>query len=171
MASRDAAPEAPTRTDHRVSLLASDRASGLALALALGLAGVVALAGCSFVHSSGSFSDSSASASRSSGGASRSSSASSRSDHAALLDDVESYTESFVKAGGSQQSFLEGVGDLSRKRGVTDWEADPTIWKAIGRGLGRTNANPGSLAAYERAWSGGDRARMGEMERGVAEVR
>jgi hypothetical protein len=167
MAPRDAAPEAPTRIGRRVFLLASDPASGLGLALALGLAGAAAISGCSFVHSSGSFSDSSASASRSSSA----SSASSRSDHAVLLDDVESYTESFVKAGGSQQSFLEGVGDLARKRGVTDWEADPTIWKAIGRGLGRTNANPGSVAAYERAWTGGDRARMGEVERGVSEVR
>jgi hypothetical protein len=134
-----------------------------AFLVATGLACAGALA-CSFSHSSGSFSDSSASSS--------SSSDSSGSDESKFRDDVAHYTEAFVEAGGNQEeSFLAGLGDLARKRGVSDWEAEPSTWEAIGRGLGHTDVNEAQRAAYEAAWAGGDEEKQSAMARGFAKAR
>jgi hypothetical protein len=134
--------------------------------LCLGLAPLllVAAAGCSFSHSSESFSDSSTSSSESSA-------ASSKGDRSAFGDDVVEYTEAFVETGGGTASFLGGVGDLASKRGITDWEADPHAWESIGRGLGRTETGDAQIAAYEAAWTDGDRARMAAIQKGVDAVR
>lgn len=126
---------------------------------------------CSFSHSSGSFSDSSGSFSDSSKSSS-SSSDSSGSDTARFRDDVTQYTEAYVEAGGSQEeSFLAGLGDLARKRGVSDWESEPSTWEAIGRGLGHTDVTDAQRGAYEAAWAGGDDEKRSTMARGFAKAR
>lgn len=131
-----------------------------ALLLATGLACAGALA-CSFSYSSESFSDSSKSSSNSSG-----------SDESKFRDDVAQYTEAFVAAGGRQdESFFSGLGDLARKRGVSDWESEPSTWEAIGRGLGRSEASEAQRAAYEAAWAGGDEDKQSAMARGFAAAR
>jgi len=119
---------------------------------------------CSFSHSSGSFSDSSKSSS--------SSSDSSGSDTARFRDDVTQYTEAYVEAGGKRdESFFSGLGDLARKRGISDWESEPSTWEAIGRGLGRTDVSDAQRTAYEAAWSGGDAEKQSAMARGFAKAR
>jgi len=119
---------------------------------------------CSFSYSSESFSDSSKSSS--------SSSDSSGSDNARFRDDVTQYTEAYVEAGGRQEeSFLAGLGDLARKRGISDWESEPSTWEAIGRGLGRTDVTDAQRTAYEAAWAGGDQEKQSAMARGFAKAR
>ena len=116
---------------------------------------------CSFSDSSGSISDSS-----------KSSSGSSADDEKAFRNDVSQYTEAFVEAGGEQQqTFFSGLSDLARKRGVSDWEAEPSTWEAIGWGLGRTQMNGAQRTAYETAWAGGDAERASAMARGFANAR
>ena len=120
-----------------------------------------ALLACSFSHSSGSSSDSS-----------RSSSGSSADDKKAFRNDVSQYTEAFVEAGGEQQqTFFSGLSDLARKRGVSDWESEPSTWEAIGHGLGRTKVNDAQRTAYETAWVNGDAERESAMARGFANAR
>ena len=118
---------------------------------------------CSFSYSSGSSSDSSKSSSGSSGG----------DDKKAFREDVSNYTEAFVEAGGAQQpqSFFSGLSDLARKRGVSDWESEPSTWEAIGWGLGRTDVNDAQRTAYESAWTNGDAARESAMAKGFANAR
>jgi hypothetical protein len=121
--------------------------------------------GCSFSHSSKGSSDSSKSSSDSSG-------SSSGGDTAQFQKDVEQYTEAFVEAGGQrEQGFFTGLGDLARKRGISDWESEPGTWQAIGRGLGRTHVNDAQVAAFETAWADGDPARQSAMAKGFDETR
>ena len=121
---------------------------------------------CSFSHSSGSSSDSSKSFSNSS------KSSSGGDDKKAFREDVSHYTEAFVEAGGAQpQSFFSGLSDLARKRGVSDWESEPSTWEAIGWGLGRTDVNDAQRTAYESAWTNGDAARESAMAKGFANAR
>jgi hypothetical protein len=130
-------------------------------AAALALAGPLA---CSFSYSSDSISDSSKSVSDSS-------KSSSGEDTARFLRDVEQYTVAFLRArGGSAEGFLAGLGDLARRRGVSDWEAEPATWEAIGRGLGRAQVADAERVAYEHAWAGGDAAKLQALGRGHAAV-
>ena len=118
-----------------------------------------------------SFSDSSKSISDSINNSSESSSSSSKDSKSAFADDVVEYTQAYVKAGGGAQSFLGGIGDLARKRGISDWESGDATWISIGRGLGMTKATNAELAAYENAWTGGDEQRIAAIQRGIDKVR
>jgi hypothetical protein len=146
------------------------RASRCLVAVAvagLGLAGV----GCSFSDSSRSSSDSVNHSSESSGKSSDSSSSSSKDKKSAFADDLVEYTQAYVTAGGSAEGFLDGVGDLARKRGVSDWEAENATWVSIGRGLGMTKLSDSQLVAYENAWAAGAPERIAAIRRGVMKVR
>jgi hypothetical protein len=134
-------------------------------AVVLAVAGAVA---CSFSYSSKSASDSSRSSSESSSSISTSSSPRSGT---AYRNDVADYTEAYVVSGGSESSFLNGIGGLAEKRGITDWEADENTWTGIGRGLGRTRITPVQLEVYKQHWSGGDPARMQLIQQGFDAVR
>lgn len=142
---------------------------------ALALAGAAALA-CSFSHSSESSSDSSTNSSDSSVHSSDSSSPGHEHRHdeqqqKSFVEDVAQYTAAFVEAGGSHgDSFFSGVGDLAREHGVSDWESDPAVWEAIGRGLARSPASSAERVAYQSAWTGGDPAKQGAVAKGISTV-
>jgi hypothetical protein len=132
----------------------------LAVAAALVLASAL---GCSFSYSSESISDSSKGSSDSSG------SSSGEKDAAAFRDDVTTYTAAWVAAGGrAVEGFFGGLGELARKRGVSDWEGEPATWEAIGRGLGRSDLSEAERIAYAHAWTGGDAAKTDALDRGLA---
>jgi len=118
-----------------------------------------------------SFSDSSKSISDSINNSSESSSSSSKDGKSAFADDVVEYTQAYVKAGARAESFLGGIGELARKRGISDWESGDATWLSIGRGLGMTKATNAELAAYENAWTGGDKQRIAAIQRGIDKVR
>lgn len=135
--------------------------AALLLAAALALSGPLA---CSFSYSSESISDSSKSISNSS-------TSSSGEETARFLRDVEQYTVAFLRAGGrGDEGFLTGLGDLARRRGVSNWEAEIATWEAIGRGLGRAQLGEAERVAYERAWAGEDEARLRALGRGSKAV-
>ena len=85
--------------------------------------------------------------------------------------DVESYTKAFVVSGGSDAAFMTGIGDLARKRGITDWESDDDTWLGIGRGLGGTKIDKVQLDVYEKNWTGGDAAKIRRIQKGFDQVR
>jgi hypothetical protein len=136
-------------------------AAGVLLLLAGSLA-------CSFSYSSQSFSDSSKSSSESSSSSSRSSSPNSG---AAYRNDVADYTEAYVVSGGSDGAFLNGIGGLAEKRGITDWESDENTWTGIGRGLGRTAITAVQLGVYKENWGGGDPQKMQQIQQGFDAAR
>jgi hypothetical protein len=152
---------------HRVS---SDLASRLVLALLC----AAALACGSFAQSSESSSDSSNNSSESSSNSSTSSSPGHDHDDektSSFEGDVEQYTAAFLSAGGmEQESFFAGLGDLARQHGVSDWEADPSTWEAIGRGLAHSDASAAERTAYQAAWTGGDAAKQTAVAKGISTV-
>lgn len=121
---------------------------------------------CSFSASSESFSNSSKSSSDSSSGSSRSATA-------RYQQDVSDYTVAFVKAGGSDTpgTFMTGVGDLARKRGISDWEASEATWEGIGRGLGKAKVSGAQLAAYKQSWGLGNPTRIASIQKGYDATR
>lgn len=118
-----------------------------------------AASGCSFSYSSDSISDSSKSSSGSSD--------SSTGDKSQFAGDVVEYTQAYVRAGGSSETFLSGIGDLARDRGITDWESESIAWESIGRGLGRADVGGAAIETYADAWSGSDPGYRAAIERGI----
>jgi hypothetical protein len=100
-----------------------------------------------------------------------STSSSPESDESKYQKDVESYTQAFVASGGSDALFLSGIGDLARKRGITDWESNESTWVGIGRGLGRTKIDKVQLGVYEKNWAGGDAKKIQWIQKGFDQVR
>ncbi len=97
------------------------------------LIGILALmAGCSFSYSSGASSDSSKSSSASSGGSETEPKDAKR----AYMADVSAYTTSAAK-GDDAQAYLQELGDIAKRHGITDWERDTATYNAIGTGLRR----------------------------------
>lgn len=136
--------------------------STLAAAL-LALAGPLA---CSFSNSSASSADSSGSSAKSSG------SSSGKQGTALFQQDVEQYTALYVEEGGRDEAaFLSGVGELARHFGVSDWEAEPMTWEAIGRGLERSARSETERNAYAQAWTDGDADHVRALGRGSASAR
>jgi hypothetical protein len=130
----------------------------------------VAALGCSFSHSSDSSSDSSEHSSDSSTSSSDSSAPDNdgKNDNARFQHDVEQYTVAYVQAGGrGDDGFFSGLGDVARSHGVSDWEAEPSTWEAIGRGIARSPASPAEQIAYQTAWTGGDATKQDAVARGI----
>lgn len=141
----------------------------VAVMLAAGFGCALSNSSQSFSDSSQSFSDSSQSVSRSVSGSSRSVSGSSSPEEqvaARYSRDVADYTEAWLVAGGSQAGFLRGVGDIARRRGISDWESDRDTWLGMGRGLARVQVGELQLEVYKRDWSGGDSERMHSIQKG-----
>jgi hypothetical protein len=103
--------------------------------------------GCSFYYSSESSAKSITSPSRSSA----SSSDSSKDDEdkkEAYRDDVRDFTAAWAERGGDLEGFEAGLGDVARRHGVTDWEADDATYAAIGDGLRRARVGEADVARY-----------------------
>jgi hypothetical protein len=157
---------APVHTRSQIwkshGLAASARSTSMkhrSLALLVSIA-LLAGVGCSFSHSSKSSSDSSTSPSKSS-------KSSSGEETARFHEDVEQYTAAYVQGGGkSAESFFSGLGELARKRGVSDWEAEQGTWESIGRGLGQAGVTDPERTAYAAAWAEGDTDRQRALDRG-----
>jgi hypothetical protein len=122
------------------------------------------VAACSFSYSSEKFSDSSSASSDSS--ASSSPGAKGR----AYQNDVSDYTTAYVKSSHDLTSFRSGLGNLARKRGVTDWEDDENTWLGIGAGLGRAKVSKVELDVYKTNLSGGDARHAASIQKGYDSV-
>lgn len=111
---------------------------------------LLATGGCSVSQSFGSASDSSGSFSDSSGSSSDSSTSSSG-DDSAYRGDVSAYTVAHVEAGGSPESLRSGLSEVALSRGISDWEALPGTFAAVGAGLAEAGVSPDGLSAFQLA--------------------
>ena len=117
-----------------------------------------AMAGCSISDSISSPFESSSASSRSS-----------ESRESKFLRDVEDYTASYVSGKGDFDTFLHGVDNLAQQRGITNWEADPATYVAIGKGLRKANADTGTVEAYVVNVAGNDPTKSAAIRRGYQE--
>jgi hypothetical protein len=129
-----------------------------ALALAALLPALAAA--CSFSYSSGKFSDSSKGSSNSSTSSSPSGSGQ------AYRSDVRDYTAAFVKSSADLAAFQAGIGDLARRRGISDWEDDANTWQAIGEGLSRARVSAAALDVYKQRLADGSATRAAAIQKG-----
>jgi len=129
--------------------------------LALLLIAVMALsAGCSLSASSKSSSDSSSASSESS-----SKSSSPESKEAAYRDDVQDYTEAYVKSGGQFDAFQKRIGELAKKHDITNWEDSMATYEGVGAGLGRARVNQVQVDAYKQNLGKGDPQKMDAIQK------
>jgi len=142
---------------------------------------LVAALGCSISQSSQSISDSSESSSDSSNNFSKSSnsiseslsnSSDSSSDSSsggsdeAYRDDVRDYTFAYILSGGRFEAFQKGLGDLARRHGVTNWEANRASYRGIGEGLGRARVTQTQLDVFKTNLAGSSPEKMRDMQVG-----
>jgi hypothetical protein len=129
--------------------------------LALLLIAVMALsAGCSLSASSKSSSDSSSASSESS-----SKSSSPESKEAAYRDDVQDYTEAYVKSGGQFDAFQKRIGELAKRHDITNWEDSMATYEGVGAGLGRARVNQVQVDAYKQNLGKGDPQKMDAIQK------
>lgn len=118
--------------------------------------------GCSFYYSSESSAKSVTSPCRSSG----SSSKDEEEKKEAYRNDVRDFTAAYATERGDMDAFARGLGEVARRHGITDWEADDTTWVAIGAGLKRAGVSTGVLASYETAVGGNHADKLALMRGG-----
>jgi hypothetical protein len=141
------------------------------LAIGLGTA-LIVLPGCAFFQSSESFSDSSGSISDSVGSSSDSSRSSSGGDgDSAYHEDLRTYTVAHVRADGRPESLRLGLAEVALERGVSNWEAVPGSFVAIGEGLAAGGVEERELGAFRQAFGGPGSAAVEALERGYASTR
>ena len=129
----------------------------------------VALAGCSISVSSWSLSKSARSSSHSSDSSSSSSPGAAEE---AYREDVSDYTRAYAKSGGADfRAFQADLAHIAAEHGISNWQANPSTYTAIGEGLGSAQISDAELMAYKRNLSGGDPNKADAIQRGYDSVR
>ena len=144
----------------------SNRTTGLIWAALFAIVFLTA-PGCAMVSSSSNSSDSSASSSDSSGSFSDSSTSSSGGD-SAYRGDVRTYTVAHVRAEGSPTSLRLGLSEVALRRGISDWEALPGTFIAVGTGLAEAGVSSDELSAYQNALARSNSANYTAIRQGFA---
>jgi hypothetical protein len=111
----------------------------------------------------GSFSDSSASSSGSSG------------DDTAYRNDVREYTVAYLRdhvgAEGSPEALRLGISEVALTRGITNWEALPSTFLAVGAGFAEAGLTLAEAEPYRNALAPPDSASAQSMIEGHSRVR
>ena len=127
---------------------------------------IVALAlmplGCSFYYSSDSSMKTLTSPCRSSG------SSKDEDKKEAYRDDVRDFTAAYASTRHDLQVFEQGLGEVARRHGITDWEADDATYVAVGAGLRRAVVSGPELASYETTIGSTEPAKVALIRSGYA---
>ena len=118
--------------------------------------------GCSFYYSSESSMKTLTSPCRSSG------SSKDEDKKEAYRDDVRDFTAAYASTHRDPQAFERGLGEVARRHGITDWEADDTTYVAVGAGLKRAAVSGPDLASYETTIGRTEPAKVALIRRGYA---
>lgn len=108
------------------------------------------LQGCAVSGSVGSVSDSFGSISDSLGSFSDSSTSSSE-DETAYRKDIQTFTVAHLRAAGTPETLRLGVSEVALARGITDWEALPVTFAAVGAGLAEADLAEEARRPYQTA--------------------
>ncbi len=129
--------------------------------------------GCAIFQSLDSFSDSSGSVSDSLGSFSDSSESSSGSsgDETAYRNDLRDYTVAHVRAEGTPAALRLGISEVALTRGITNWEALPSTFAAVGAGFAEAGLSLADAAPYRNALARPDSASAESMIVGFNRVR
>ena len=118
--------------------------------------------GCSFYYSSESSMKTLTSPCRSSG------SSEDEDKKEAYRDDVRDFTAAYAGAHRDLLAFEQALGEVARRHGITDWEADDATYVAVGAGLKRAAVSGPELASYEAAIGRAEPSKVGLIRSGYA---
>jgi hypothetical protein len=137
------------------------------------VSGLLALSGCSFSYSSKSSSDSSASSSKSASSPFTSSSESSSPDKTKQYqEDVADYTTAYVRSStGDFTAFQRGLGEIAARHGISNWEAQPITYYAVGVGLKKANLSDVQYETFKRNFAASDYSKMQDIQEGYDATR
>ncbi|MDO9163788.1 MAG: putative lipoprotein [Methylococcaceae bacterium] len=129
--------------------------------LIVSLGCVLTLNGCSFSDSSGSISDSIGSISDSSSSFSGGS--------AKYESDVEDYTYAYLKSTSGTTDYADfqnGLSDIAKKRGISDWESDDHTYKGIGKALKKAGIVGVGYETYKKNFGDSNPTKMKQIQQG-----
>jgi hypothetical protein len=75
----------------------------------------------------------------------------------------------FAKGGGDIGGLRSAISSLATKRGISNWEVDPTTTQAIGRGLRSGGMQEESFVAFSKDLFGDDLSKQSELRQGYDE--
>jgi hypothetical protein len=81
---------------------------------------------------------------------------------AVYRDDVRAATLAAVGSGAPGSDLLRRIGSVAERHGVTDWEAVPDTYRAVGEGLRLAGLEPSAAEAFAKDLVGDD---AGALER------
>jgi hypothetical protein len=128
-----------------------DTVNTLRLAMLLLSLAALVMAGCSKSSTSQASSESSSGSSASSSGSSSPSSGPS-----GYEKDIRDYTTQWLLSGGDIDAFETRIGEMARKKGITDWHADQKTLQGIGRGLKKAGVSGERYTELETKIVGSD---------------
>jgi len=73
-------------------------------------------------------------------------------------EDIRSLTMAAVEAGAGGEELLRQVGRVAEQHGITDWEAEPLAYRAMGEGLSMSGLDASEARAFAREIAGADAA-------------
>ena len=128
---------------------------------------ILTLNGCSFSYSSKSSSASSESSSTIASSPFTSSSGSVGGKQKKYQEEVVGYTDAYVRSSTADyDGFRKGLADLAEKYGITNWEAQPITYNAIGRGLRKAGLKGVEYETFKKNLAAGESTKMNDIDRG-----
>ncbi|MGH8551624.1 MAG: putative lipoprotein [Methylococcales bacterium] len=125
---------------------------------------VLALHGCSFSTSSGASSESSSTLVSSPFTSSSASFAGSEKEY---QDEVSGYTNAYVRSSTADYAgYRKGLAEIAEKHGITNWEAQPITYNAIGRGLKKAGLKGVEYETFKENLGAGELTKMQDIEKG-----
>ncbi len=128
---------------------------------------ILTFAGCSFSYSSKSSSASSESSSTIVSSPFTSSSGSISGKKKEYQQEVTGYTSAYVKSSTADYAgFRKGLAEIAEKYGITNWEAQPITYNAIGRGLKEAGLKGIEYETFKKNLSAGEMTKMQDIDKG-----
>jgi hypothetical protein len=82
-------------------------------------------------------------------------------------DEVASYTYAYVSSSTADYAgYRKGLAEIAGKYGITNWEAQPITYNAIGRGLKRAKLEGIEYETFKKNLSAGEMTKMEDIDAG-----
>ncbi len=82
-------------------------------------------------------------------------------------EEVSSYTYAYVSSSTADYAgFRKGLAELAGKYGITNWEAQPITYNAIGRGLKKAKLKGIEYETFKKNLSAGELNKMQDIDAG-----
>lgn len=82
------------------------------------------------------------------------------------------YTTAYVRSSkGDYAAFQRGLGEIAARHGISNWEAQPITYNAVGVGLKKANLSDAQYETFQRNFTASDYAKMQDIQEGYDATR